>query len=239
MVSRNGPSGRNGETVMPVKMMLRLCGILCLLVSASAVDAALVIRENSFQNKKLFGLRFGDGQEYFGNVDRIGSVSVQTYQTAVFTVTEMTVDMTAGASLLRIYHTQPLGSDDVADVARSAAGSLPVPVPATPGIVRKVEEKLGEVVRGGQAAAPVIKDYPITTHARTIEYRVADKKTLTLLFEQFRDRYILNPVSSPTTQDDDDSDSDEATEDDNAAENEGENAGGVVRRLNGVLFIVK
>ena len=38
----------------------------------------------------------------------------------------------------------------------------------------------------------VVKNYPVTTHARTIEYRVVDKETLTKLYESAESALRLN-----------------------------------------------
>jgi hypothetical protein len=67
-------------------------------------------------------------------------------------------------------------------------------VPKAPGgvgqsLVEKAEEKANELLnrtRMDETWQKVMKNYPTTTHAHTIEYRLPDRKTLQALFDHLR-----------------------------------------------------
>ncbi len=68
-------------------------------------------------------------------------------------------------------------------------------VPKAPGgvgqsVIDKAEEKANELLnrtRMDETWQKVMKSYPTTTHAHTIEYRIPDRKTLQALFDHLRD----------------------------------------------------
>lgn len=68
-------------------------------------------------------------------------------------------------------------------------------VPKAPGgvgqsVIDKAEEKANELLnrtRMDETWQKVMKNYPTTTHAHTIEYRIPDRKTLQALFEHLKD----------------------------------------------------
>jgi hypothetical protein len=94
-------------------------------------------------------------------------------------VTEVNID-TTGALVARFYYLEPL-------------------TPNTPGgvgaaTVDKVQSLLKEAAeRSGQDAwKKVVKNYPTTTHARTIEYRVTEKEHLSRIFAGAEEAFRLN-----------------------------------------------
>jgi hypothetical protein len=84
-------------------------------------------------------------------------------------VTEVNVD-TAGQMAVRFYYIEP--------IAQSGPGGIGA---ATIG---KVQNLLTEAAErsGNDAWKKVVKSYPTTTHARTVEYRVASKDSLNKVF---------------------------------------------------------
>jgi len=68
-------------------------------------------------------------------------------------------------------------------------------VPKAPGgigqsVIDKAEEKANDLLnrtRMDETWQKVMKNYPTTTHAHTIEYRLPDRKTLQALFDHLRD----------------------------------------------------
>lgn len=103
----------------------------------------------------------------------VGSmVSVSSHEYVVdgtARVTEVNVD-TTGQMAVRFYYIEP--------VAQSGPGGVGA---ATFG---KVQSLLTEAAErsGNDAYKKVVKSYPTTTHARTIEYRVASKESLNKIF---------------------------------------------------------
>ncbi|MGF1677839.1 MAG: hypothetical protein ACFCUX_01450 [Candidatus Methylacidiphilales bacterium] len=120
----------------------------------------------------IFSVELPDG-EYRVNVRQVVSVSVHRYLVdGILTVDELTVD-TSGNTVARFYVVDrnqevraPGGlGQSLIDQAQSKADSLKD--------------------RSGVAALidrSVVKSYPTTTHARTVEYRLGDKKVLMDLF---------------------------------------------------------
>lgn len=111
------------------------------------------------------------GGEYAVAVARITSVSRHSYVLdGTLVVDEVTID-TTGQALARFYFLQPLGAEN------SPGGAAAGAVERAKGIVDRAEQRSGVDV-----GSMVIKKYPETTHARTIEYRLASQAELTNLF---------------------------------------------------------
>jgi hypothetical protein len=94
-------------------------------------------------------------------------------------VTEVNID-TNGSALVRFYYIEP--------------NTPTAPLGIGSGTIEKAQQLLQEgAERSGQDVwKKVVKSYPTTTHARTIEYRVADKDTLTQLYESAESALRLN-----------------------------------------------
>lgn len=118
------------------------------------------------------------GGSYMVALDRISSVSLHQYvlDSSVL-VTEVTVD-TVGQALTRFYYLAPV-TDGVSGsgVAKGITG-----------VVERgrelVERGAGRV--GTNLHEMVVKQYPTTTHAHTIEYRLLDEGNLRALYESVR-----------------------------------------------------
>jgi len=120
------------------------------------------------------------GGSYSVALRSIVSVSLHEYLVdGVARVTEVNID-TQGNALARFYYIEPT-------------------TPASPiGLGQATIEKAQQLLQQGAAASgqdvwqKVIKNYPTTTHAHTIEYRVTDKDTLTNLFTSAEGALRLN-----------------------------------------------
>ncbi len=112
-------------------------------------------------------------------------VSVSSHEYVVeggVRVTEVNID-TDGNALARFYHLEQ-GTPNLP----SALGTV---------TLEKAQQLLQEASdRSGQDVwKKVVKNYPTTTHAHTIEYRVEDKATLTRLYESAESALRLNQNS--------------------------------------------
>jgi len=111
------------------------------------------------------------GGTYQVAVKSIVSVSTHAYLVdGAARVTEVNID-TLGSLLVRFYHLEPN-------------------TPAAPGGVgaSAVEKAQGLLIQGAEKAGvdvwkKVTKSYPTTTHARTVEYRLATKEDVTKVFD--------------------------------------------------------
>lgn len=109
------------------------------------------------------------GGNYIVALDRISSVSKHTYIIdGNLSVTEVVID-TNGNSLVRFYYIEPAGSD------ASNIGA---------GISRRSKEILEKAGQrtGVDVNTTVAKQYPTTTHSKTVEYRVSDEGDLNKLY---------------------------------------------------------
>ncbi len=110
------------------------------------------------------------GGNYIVALDRISSISKHTYLIdGNLRVTEVVID-TNGNSLVRFYYIIPVSED-----SNSQVGS---------GLTTRGKELLDKVGQrtGANANTAVIKQYPTTTHAKTVEFRISDEGDLNQLF---------------------------------------------------------
>jgi hypothetical protein len=114
------------------------------------------------------------GGHYMVRIDRIASISRHRYLLdGAVIVDEVTVD-TAGQALARFYHLAPVtdavGNESVGRIADRGRELL--------------DQAAGRA--GTDAQNMVIKKYPETTHAKTIEFRVETPEQLTALYNSLR-----------------------------------------------------
>ena len=120
------------------------------------------------------------GGTYQVAVGAITAVSMHEYVVdAVARVTEVNVD-TTGALVARFYFIEANAPKTPGGVGQAA--------------IRKAEQLANEAGdRSGQDVwKKVIKNYPATTHARTVEYRVETKDQLTTIHASVEEAFRLN-----------------------------------------------
>jgi hypothetical protein len=109
-------------------------------------------------------------------VNTVQIVSISTHEyvlNGAARVTELTIGTTS-AVVARFYYIEPLVSAGSGPTARVAD------------LLDRVQEKAGAVAdRLGQEQIwkKVVKDYPATTHAHTVEYRVDTKEHIDMIFK--------------------------------------------------------
>lgn len=133
--------------------------------------------EDSEQPNRFWQARMSGGH-YMVAIDRISSISRHEYVlNGNALVDEVTVD-TIGQALVRFYFIRPL-SDTMTGSNTGAAVSR---------IAGRAEELVerGAAVAGTNAHDKVMKTYPDTTHARSIEYRVHSAEALSALYNSVR-----------------------------------------------------
>ena len=112
------------------------------------------------------------GGHYSVRLDRISSLSWHSYLIEGGSrVTELNLGEHAASHFLRIYAIASVGaSDDAAAPARTSANVA-----------------AGKITEAGSRQEPwekIVKDYPVTTHAHTVEFRVSDASTVKSVFSQ-------------------------------------------------------
>jgi hypothetical protein len=120
------------------------------------------------------------GGSYSVALRSIVSVSSHEYMVdGVVRVTEVNID-TYGNALARFYYLEPV-------TPTSPIGIGTATIEKTQQLLQEGAERSGQDVW-----KKVVKNYPTTTHAHTIEYRVSDKDTLTKLYESAEAALRLN-----------------------------------------------
>lgn len=107
------------------------------------------------------------GGDYMVALDKISSISMSTYHLKGMIVHEVNVE-TMGAALARFYTITVSNQNNTASAILERAKD----------IVNEGTQKVGTDVH-----TVVTKEYPITTHQKTIEFRLADKADLEELYK--------------------------------------------------------
>lgn len=177
---------------------------LAALLTLAAAAHGLQIKPRAFPNQGIFGIECaGSDVGFYARADQILSVSFQEYAAGNFLVAEVVVDVANSSQQLRIYSVRPAGSADVADRANrglqanaqnrglepSQATQVPVPGP-----LAALEQKVNNVTTSTTAGL-VVKSYPTTTHAKTIEMSIPSRGEVLAFYKAFRDLMVAREVS--------------------------------------------
>jgi hypothetical protein len=168
-------------------LALGLLTALALLPQAEALQMS----KRAIRNPGIFGIKIArTDMAFYGRADAILSISFQEYTTGSFIVCEVVIDMRDSNQQLRLYAARPPGTDDVANRVNRAseansqnrgldpsqASRLPIP-----GQLAAVESKVNNMI-SGTTGDIVVKTYPTTTHAKTVEMIVSSKAELQRLY---------------------------------------------------------
>jgi hypothetical protein len=167
-------------------------GLLAALALAPRAEA-LQMSKKAIRNQGIFGIKIArTDMAFYGRADAILSISFQEYTTGSFIVAEVVIDMKDSNQQLRIYNARPPGTADVANRANRAsaansqnrgldpqdASKLPIPSP-----LALIETKVNNVITNSTGDL-VVKTYPTTTHAKTVEMVVLSKAELQQLYSK-------------------------------------------------------
>jgi hypothetical protein len=168
-------------------LALALLAALALVPQAEALQMS----KRAIRNQGIFGIKIArTDMAFYGRADAILSISFQEYTTGSFIVAEVVIDMKDSNQQLRLYAARPPGTDDVANRVNRAseansqnrgldpadARKLPVPGP-----LAAIESKVNNMI-SGTTGDIVVKTYPTTTHAKTVEMIVSSKAELQRLY---------------------------------------------------------
>lgn len=116
--------------------------------------------------------------DYIVRLTAITSISMHEYVVdASAKITEVTI-ATSGSEIARFYYIAPLTPQVPGNVGQSGVDML--------------NDKAKELAdrTGASEWQKVVKNYPVSTHAHTIEYRVGSKDTLDKLFKSVRTAWL-------------------------------------------------
>lgn len=177
---------------------LRLIILLAITLHASVSLHAVEVVTRGIKNPALFGIEFpGDARSFHAREASVLSISKQEYLTATFSVVEVNV-VTNGSALLRIYHSRALKPGEFRNALGNAAQATGLPgASIIPQSLPPQLEAMGK--RAGKVAdtitsQTVIKEYPLATHAHTIEFRVASRNELLALHDELTKHWLKEPA---------------------------------------------
>jgi hypothetical protein len=125
------------------------------------------------------------GGEYIVRLSAITSVSLHEYVVdGVARATEVNI-ATFGSELARFYFLEPYPPKPPVAAAQRALDA----------IENKAKEATARV-EIGDLPAKVVKSYPTTTHAHTVEYRLADRESVNKLFKSIEDAWLNGRAGS-------------------------------------------
>lgn len=175
-----------------MKKPIATCLLTLALAAAAPLGASVQVVNRAWRNANVFGIRIGENQEFLARVDNVNSISLQEYVAGAFRVREICVDIANSPLQLRIYHMESMDALTAMSEAAAAANPVGISIPELPPALKALQEKVKTPVDNVVATTPTIKDYPVTTHARTIEYKIASKDDLIDLYNALSERW-LNP----------------------------------------------
>ena len=181
--------------------MLSLRIILSALLIAALTSqlAAVSVTTRGVRNPAIYGIEFpGESRAYYGTEAGVQSISKQEYITAHFRVTELNI-VTQGTALLRIYYSRPLRPGELQQAMSDAVGATGIPGgssiiqrPLPPQVQAMADRAAG--VSEAATGTDVMKEYPIATHAHTIEFRIGSRAELLELHDELKKHWLKEPA---------------------------------------------
>ena len=160
--------------------------------------SAVSVTTRGVRNQAIYGIEFPkESRTYYGSEAGVQSISTQDYITGNFRVIELNI-VTQGTALLRIYHIRPLRPSELQQAMSDGLGATGIPGssiiqrPLPPQVQAMADRaaSVSEVVTG----AEVIKEYPMATHAHTIEFRIGSRNELLELHEELKKHWLKEPA---------------------------------------------
>jgi len=194
----------------PAKSALRTAILLPLFAAAALFPATLgaaKVKVRTFPNQGIFAIQVsGTNFSFHGRADHVISASFQEYTTGALYVSEVTIDMQGGNQLLRLYNARPMSEQDArahaenatAAVSDATSGAVNPTLPNTPAPVSDLDRKVQDNY-GRATAGLVVKTYPATTHAKTVEFTVSSRAELLTFYQNFTKLYTAVPLYTDAT----------------------------------------
>ncbi|HCC20079.1 MAG TPA: hypothetical protein DEP88_02360 [Verrucomicrobiales bacterium] len=162
----------------PISIASLIFGLVLLPMIASAQNNTSNKSASEATGPRRFWQASLPGGNYIVALDRISSISKHDYVlNGNLRVTEVIID-TNGNALARFYYIIPVTEDSGSNVGARLT---------TRG--KELLDKVGERT-GVNANTAVAKQYPNTTHAKTIEFRISDEGNLNKLFGSASNAWI-------------------------------------------------
>ncbi len=177
--------------------IFKFTAVFCAFALSLQTSFALKIDDTTIRNPNRFGIQFPNGTAYYGAANKIVSISKQSFfvDASPVLVTEICIELDQSPLQVRIYNARIIGADEMAS---RAADSLPAglkPYANPPESVKKMIGNAAEKTSSANTLRDIRKNYPATTHARTLEFIVEDIDELNELFDTMQSHFTGKPKS--------------------------------------------
>jgi hypothetical protein len=186
-------------SILITMLSLRKILTALLLVVFSYQLSAVSVTTRGVRNQAIYGIEFPEEtRTYYGSEAGVQSISTQEYITASFRVIELNI-VTQGTALLRIYYSRPLRPGELQQAMTEGIGAAGIPGGSSiiqrplPPQVRAMADRaagVSEAVTGTE----VMKEYPMATHAHTIEFRIGSRDELLKLHKELKKHWLKEPA---------------------------------------------
>jgi hypothetical protein len=182
-------------TMLPLRKIL----ITLIITAFSCQLSAVSVTSRGVRNQAIYGIEFPEEtRTYYGSEAGVQSISTQEYITNNFRVIELNI-VTQGSALLRIYYSRPLRPGELQQAMSDGLGATGISGGSSiiqgplPHQVRAIADRtagVSEAVTGTE----VMKEYPIATHAHTIEFRIGRRDELLELHQELKKHWLKEPA---------------------------------------------
>jgi hypothetical protein len=190
--------GRNASIFITMLSLRKILTALLLTIFSCQLSA-LSVTTRAVRNQAIYGIEFpAETRTYYGSEAGVQSISTQDYITTNFRVIELNI-VTQGTALLRIYYSRPLRPGELQQAMTKGIGAAGIPGgssiiqgPLPPQVQAMADRasSVSEVVTGTE----VMKEYPMATHAHTIEFRIGSRKELLELHQELKKHWLKEPA---------------------------------------------
>ncbi len=153
----------------------------------AADSHALKIDPAAIENPNVFGIVFPNKTEFYGRADKVVSISKQEFIAGPLFVTEVCIELDQSPLQLRIYHSSALPIDKTSEAIQKQLPEKYRQYATPPESIKKM---LRENIQDANVQKSIYKDYPTTTHARTLEFIVTDLDELNEFFRKISDHFM-------------------------------------------------
>jgi hypothetical protein len=181
--------------MLPLRKIL----ISLIITAFSCQLSAISVTTRGVRNQAIYGIEFPkESRAYYGSEAGVQSISTQEYITANFRVIELNI-VTQGSALLRIYYSRPLRLGELQQAMSDGIGAAGIPDASSiiqrplPPQVKALADRAAGVSKA-VTGTEVMKEYPMATHAHTIEFRIGSRDELLELHQELKKHWLKEPA---------------------------------------------
>lgn len=159
--------------------------IIAIMLAISSLNLYALQISTTIVNPDNFGIKFPNGTQFYGNVNKVVSISKQEYIVGTMFVTEVCIEFDQSNLQVRIYNAKTITAEKITNTVNKKIPERLALLARNPNLASKNDKELDNTT----SQQNVFKDYPNTTHARTIEFIVPKLCELNAFFEKISDDF--------------------------------------------------